>query len=176
MLRIIFFLFIFIAFSISGLSAATDDKKAEVKEEATKPKAEEIKETEVRLGSTETKTTETKAEAEKKEIPISISSKGVTGQVGGISKDYIGVIYRGEKDTDYEMGIYIEGDLGLDRVQDVDEIQVGDTVAVKYDEVSTAGEDGKEVTRHVAKKITLLKKAPPPPIETDTMISSDTKE
>ena len=109
----------------------------------------------------------------KEEAVTAVVGKEITGEVGGVSKDYIGVMYRGEKDMDYEMGIHIEGDPELDHVQDLTQIQVGDTVTVKYDEVSKVGEDGKAVTQHVAKKIIFVKKALPPAPEKNELISDE---
>jgi len=112
-------------------------------------------------------------EEAKEEVVTSVSSKEITGQVGGISKDYIGVTYLGEKNIEYEMGIYIEGTPELERIKNFAQIQIGDTVTVKYDEVSEMGEDGKEIARHVAKKIIFVKKAPPPAPEKDALISDE---
>ena len=83
------------------------------------------------------------------------------------------MIYQGEKNIEYEMGIYIEGTPELERVKDLAEIGAGDTVRVQYDKVSEIGEDGKGVARHVAKKIIFVKKAPSPAAEDNTLISDE---
>ena len=107
---------------------------------------------------------------------IKTESKEITGQVSAISKDYIGVIYQTGKNSENEMGIYIEGAPQLERVKDLTQIQAGDTVTVEYEKVSEKDKQDNEFARHVVKKIIFVKKAPPPPPETDVMISDEAEE
>ena len=139
--------FIFIMTGTFQLSAATNDQNKE------KKSAQE---------------TEQKA-------PISVVSEKVTGQVSAVSKDFIAVVYQTDKNSENEIGLYIEGTPKIERFQDFEQIEAGDTVTVEYEKISTKDQEGKEFTKHIAKKIILLKKAPPV-VETDTMISAETKE
>jgi hypothetical protein len=107
---------------------------------------------------------------------IKTESKEITGQVSAISKDYIAVIYQTGKNSENEMGIYIEGFPKLERVKDFAQIQAGDTVTVEYDVATEKDKDDNESARHVVKKIIFVKKAPPPPPETDVMISDEAEE
>ena len=103
---------------------------------------------------------------------IKTELKEITGQVSAISKDYIAVIYQTGKNSENEMGIYIEGIPELERVKDFAQIQAGDTVTVEYEKVSEKDKEDNEFARHVVKKIIFVKKAPPPPPET-TVLTSD---
>lgn len=107
---------------------------------------------------------------------IKTEAKEITGQVSAISKNFIAVIYQTNKNSESEMGIYIEGAPQLEHVKDLSQIQAGDTVTVHYDKVSEKDADDKEFARHVVKKIIFVKKAPPPPPETDVMISDEAEE
>lgn len=107
---------------------------------------------------------------------IKTELKEITGQVSAISKDYIAVIYQTGKNSENEMGIYIEGFPKLERVKDFAQIQAGDTVTVEYDVATEKDKDDNESARHVVKKIIFVKKAPPPPPETDVMISDEAEE
>ena len=107
---------------------------------------------------------------------IKTEAKEITGQVSAISKDYIAVIYQTGKNTENEMGIYIEGIPELERVKDFGQIQSGDTVTVEYAVATERDKDDNEFARHMVKKIIFVKKAPPPPPETDVMISDEAEE
>ena len=117
-----------------------------------------------------------KSESKEERSVIKTESKEITGQVSAISKDYIGVIYQTGKNSENEMGIYIEGAPQLERVKDLTQIQAGDTVTVEYEKVSEKDKQDNEFARHVVKKIIFVKKAPPPPPETDVMISDEAEE
>ncbi len=107
---------------------------------------------------------------------LRIVEKGVTGQVSGISNDYIGVTYLTSKNKEYEMGIYIKGTPVLEHVTDLEQIQMGDTVTVEYDVVTEKDDNDQETSRHVAKKIIFVRKAPPPPPETTVLTSEEAEE
>lgn len=91
--------------------------------------------------------------------------KEISGEVTGISKDFIAVMYREEVATgvEYEMGLNIEGVPQLERVTDISQIEVGAMVTVQYEEITERDDQDKEVTKRFARKIILTKTAPPPP-------------
>ncbi len=99
--------------------------------------------------------------------------KEITGQVSGVSKDYIGVIYQADKNTESEMGILIKGVPVLERVTGLEQIEMGDTVTVEYSEVTERDDNDQEIMKHVATKIIFVKKAPPPPAETSVLTSEE---
>ncbi|GEM_PF-6523896 len=102
--------------------------------------------------------------------------KQVTGQVSGISKDYIGIVYQADKNTEREMGVMIKGVPTLERVKELNEIEMGDTVTVEFSEVTEKDENDQEVMKHVATKIIFVKKAPPPPAETTVLTSEESEQ
>ena len=104
---------------------------------------------------------------------VKTTAEQVTGQVSGIDKHYIGVVYQKNDGSENEMGIFIEGMPQLERVQDLSQIQMGDTVNVQYDVITEKGAGSEDVSRHVAKKITFVKPAPPPPPETTVLTSEE---
>lgn len=114
--------------------------------------------------------------SEEERTIIKTEAKEITGQVSAIDKNFIAVIYQTGKNSENEMGIYIEGAPQLERVKDLTQIQAGDTVTVEYEKVSEKDKEDNEFARHMVKKIIFVKKAPPPPPETDVMMSDEVEE
>jgi len=104
-------------------------------------------------------------QARGQKMEIKTGEHRVTGPVGGISKNFIAVVYRREKGTEEELAIQIDGAPQFEHVKNMSEIALGDTVTVTYADIAVAGEDGKERTKRVARKISFVQKAPPAPPE-----------
>lgn len=103
----------------------------------------------------------------KEKIKTTTASKEVQGEVSGIGKDSISVVYmRDEKKRiEYEMLLPIEKDIRLVHKQRLDQINVGDIVRVQYEEVTEEYEEGPRSSRK-AKVISFVKPAPQKPEQT----------
>ena len=101
------------------------------------------------------------APKETKKNIIKTVSKEIAGEVTGISKNFIAVAYKREKGVESEMTFAIEGIPNLERIKNLEDIQLQDTVIVGYEESTEIDEEGKEFTRRVAKTIKFVKPAPP---------------
>ncbi len=120
-------------------------------------------------------------EVKKEKIETTSVTKEVQGEISGISKDFIAIVYERdvEKGIEYEMLLPIEKGIRLVHKQTLDQIKVGDIVSVQYEEVT---EEYKEVPRQkrTAKIISFVKPAEkkPEPVESETAVlnSEDTGE
>lgn len=117
------------------------------------------------LVSKEKGTTGTREEKDAKTL-----AKEVTGEVSGISNNFIAVVYSRDeaKHSEKEIPLTIEGAPRLEHIGNLSQIKLGDTVTVQYDELIGVREDGKEiVTGRRAKVIKFIRPAPkePPAVE-----------
>jgi len=103
------------------------------------------------------------------EAKKSTVEKTVSGEVSGISPNFIAIIYGQDKKTSYEMALPIDKNTKVERKDSLKEIGAGDTVSVKYEEITQAHKEKtqkgkeKEVTKtlgRLAKVITFVKAAP----------------
>ena len=101
-------------------------------------------------------------------------AKEIQGEVAGISKDSIAIIYNRNEATgeEYEMSFPVAKEAGIAHKKSISEIAVGDTVNVQYEEITEKSAEDKEkdpeIKRQV-KVITFLRPAvrTPEPLETD---------
>lgn len=109
------------------------------------------------------------AEEGKEKKIIKSEMKEVTGEVGGISKNFLAILYGQDKDASYEMALTIDKDVKLKGKNSLSEIGPGDTVSVSYEEKAETykenDEKGKEkdvtkVLSRVVKAVTFIKSAP----------------
>jgi hypothetical protein len=103
--------------------------------------------------------------AEEKEIKKTAVTKQITGEVSAVMKDFIAIVYeRDEKNgTEKEMALPIDTEaLKVERKAGIGEVQVGDTVTVKYEETTEEAQEGKKISRK-AKVIRFIKPAPAQP-------------
>ena len=97
-----------------------------------------------------------------------VETKEVTGEVSGVSKDFIAIVYKKDdaSHASYEVALPIQGTPILQHISNVKQIKVGDTITVQYDEMIKTDEKGKNaVVGRNAKTITFVSPAPPPPPE-----------
>lgn len=117
------------------------------------------------------------ADEEKKGKRIVASNlKEIQGEVAGISKDSIAIVYNRNEATgeEHEMSFPVSKGVSIVHKKNIKEIAVGDTVNVQYEEVTEKYEEDKEKDSEVnrkAKVITFLKPAvkTPEPLESDTI-------
>ncbi|MFH1189767.1 MAG: hypothetical protein V1682_03675 [Candidatus Omnitrophota bacterium] len=91
-----------------------------------------------------------------------VANKEVTGQVSGLAKNFIAVIYEGDISTDAskEAAFPIEGTPVLERMSSLDDLKEGDTVTVRFEDTTTFDDSGKETTARKIEKITFVRPAP----------------
>jgi len=110
----------------------------------------------------------TESAASARDEVTKVETKEVTGEVGGISKDFIAVVYKKDdaSHASYEVALPIQGTPILQHISNLKQIKVGDTVTVQYDEMIKTDENGKNaVVGRNAKSITFISPAPPQPPE-----------
>lgn len=109
------------------------------------------------------------AQEGKQELKKITVEKTVSGEVSGISSNFIAILYGQDKKTSYEMALTIDKNTKVERKDSLKEIGVADTVSVKYEETTQTHkektEKGKEkdvtkVLGRVAKVISFIKSAP----------------
>jgi len=78
-----------------------------------------------------------------------VASKEIGGRVSGITKDYIAVVYNVDEaaHTEHEVLLPFSKDLALDHAQTLDQIKVGDTVSVEFEEDTVSAKEGGKVFR-----------------------------
>ncbi|MFH0839268.1 MAG: hypothetical protein V1893_03690 [Candidatus Omnitrophota bacterium] len=102
---------------------------------------------------------EEKAKAEKRKGAIE-------GEISAISNKYISIVYKKEKDAEYEMLLPIDKDIEIIHKKSLDEMKVGDTVYIEYeDEVITDTAEEGQAMKRKAKVISFMSPAPPKPPE-----------
>lgn len=102
------------------------------------------------------------AEEPKTEEKVTIVKKSVTGEVTGIMANFIGVS-SGEKSATgapREFAFNLNKDVKLEHKKSLNQIGVGDTVRIDYDEVTTEKPDGNKSSKRVVKAISFIRPAP----------------
>ena len=111
---------------------------------------------------------------EKSKRVVARVAKEIQGEVAGISKDSIAIIYNRNEATgeEYERSFPVAKEVDIAHKKSINEIAVGDTVNVQYEETTEKSAEDKEkdleIKRQV-KVITFLRPAvrTPEPLETD---------
>lgn len=95
------------------------------------------------------------AEAPKAEPPKEeMARKSMTGEVAGISPSFIAVVYDKDDKSAYEMALNLDPKVKIVGKKNINEIRVGDTVTVSYDERFQKDEKGD--TRINGRKVTAI--------------------
>lgn len=130
----------------------------------------------------EVKTKEVKAkevQVEEKGEKIVKVTKEITGEVAGISNNFIAVDYAIDfkEGAALEMAFNIGKDIKIEYKKSLSEIGVGDTVAVIYEEITTKDKEGKiKKTERLPKVIKFISKAKPVMPDTDALQSRELEE
>lgn len=107
------------------------------------------------------------------EIGFSQEAKGkpesrtgeIQGEISSIGKNYIAIVYKREKDKEYEILLPIEEkEVTLERKRSLSELNVGDTVRIRYEDV-IGGIGQEQVMQRKARVISFIRPAPPKPPE-----------
>lgn len=86
-------------------------------------------------------------------------TKDIEGKVSGISANFIAVVYGENKEASLEMAFDLNKNVKVGHKKSLSEIGMGDTVKVDYDEITKTRDDGKKISRRVARMVTFLRKA-----------------
>lgn len=108
-------------------------------------------------------------EAKGKVLKRTTAAKEMQGEISGISKRYISLIYERnlEKGTEEEILLPLaEQAVTLEHIRDLKQLGVGDTIGVQYDEESTQYEDKSQESKIKLKIISFIRKSPPKPQST----------
>jgi len=99
-------------------------------------------------------------------VKKNVTIKAVSGEVSGISSNFIAILYGQDKKTSYEIGLAIDKETRVERKFSLKQIAVGDTVSVEYEEttqtIKEKTEKGQEkdvvrVLSRLAKVITFIR-------------------
>lgn len=92
----------------------------------------------------------------------------VQGEISGISKNYISIVYERDKEKgiEYEMLLPINRkDLQIEHKRNLDEFKVGDIVSVTFEDTVTGDNEKEQKMERKAKVVTFVGPAPPRPPE-----------
>jgi preprotein translocase subunit YajC len=108
-------------------------------------------------------------ENKKEEITKKTTAKEISGEVSGISSNFIAIVYGQNSKTSFEMALIIDKDTKVEHKKSLKEIKPGDTVSVRYEENTetykeeTKKGEKKDVTRllrRIVKTVDFVRAAP----------------
>lgn len=104
-----------------------------------------------------------------------IARKSVAGEVSGLAPNFIAVLYGQSQESQaaLEMAFDLDKDVKIEHRKSLKEINMGDTVEVAYLEITKTREDGRKISRRVAKVITFVRASEKQP-ETNVLQSRET--
>jgi hypothetical protein len=102
------------------------------------------------------------AEKENPNIIKETAMKKMTGEVQGISRNFISILYAQDEKTSYEMAFDIDKDVKIENKADLKNINVGNIVTVTYQETTEKPKDDKDgkkikVKNRTVKRIVFVK-------------------
>ncbi|MDO8748549.1 MAG: hypothetical protein Q7J72_05480 [Candidatus Omnitrophota bacterium] len=85
-------------------------------------------------------------------------AKEIQGEVAGISKDSIAIVYNRNETTgeEYEMSFPVAKEVGIEHKKSIKEIAVGDTVNVQYEEVTEKYTEDEEKDPEINRKVKVI--------------------
>jgi hypothetical protein len=104
------------------------------------------------------------AEKDDPDIIKEVTMKKMTGEVEGISQNFISILYSQDKKASYEMAFSIDKDVKIENKADLKEISVGNIVIVTYQETTEKPKDDKDgkkikVKNRIVKRIIFVKES-----------------
>jgi Cu/Ag efflux protein CusF len=112
------------------------------------------------LGLTISALAQEAAQEATQEKKIEVLSKKISGEVAGVSKNFLAVMYDQDEEVAYEMTFKVEKDVKVLNIGDLLEIKFGDTVSVNYEETVELDPVENKIKSRVAKVISFVKAAP----------------
>jgi hypothetical protein len=95
------------------------------------------------------------AEKENSDIIKEVATKKMTGEVQGISKNFISILYSQDEKTSYEMAFDVDKDVKIENKKDLKQINIGNIVTVSYEETTEKPKDDKDVKKIKVKNRTV---------------------
>ncbi len=101
----------------------------------------------------------------------------VSGEVSAVSKDFIAVVYRSDKNkgSEEEIALPVALDAVVEHKQSLSQIGIGDMVDVEYEEYSEETPEGPK-SKRVAVAVRFLRAAPKPQLEPFTFGNEEEEE
>lgn len=104
---------------------------------------------------------ETKVGKSETEEKIETTVKEVSGEISGVSSNFIAILYGQDETASYEMAFSVGKDVKLVHKKSLSELAVGDTVTVSYEEKTKKNKEGKiMILSRVPKRISFIRAAP----------------
>lgn len=104
------------------------------------------------------------------------TSKSVSGEVTGVSANFIAVAYgiNEKEQSSLEMAFDVDKNVKIDHKKSIKEIGLGDMVEVVYDEIKKIDAQGKVTSsRRLARVVVFLRAAPAPKPDSSVMVSGE---
>lgn len=91
----------------------------------------------------------------------------ITGEISGISKHYLSVVYDRDltKGIEYELLLPIDKDMQIKNKKSVSELNVGDTISMQYEENVVTDSKEKQALKRKSRELNFVKAAPPKPAD-----------
>ncbi|MEK7308208.1 MAG: hypothetical protein AAB089_03970 [Nitrospirota bacterium] len=94
-----------------------------------------------------------------------LASGIIEGKISAMGKNYIVVVYRSEKEREYEVLLPVDPQkIKIKRKKDLSALNIGDTVSIEYEDTQENALEGQRMKRN-AKVISFVSPAPPNPPE-----------
>lgn len=100
----------------------------------------------------------------------SVTAKVVEGEISGMGKDYIAIVYKkeAEKGAEYEILLPLDDEVKLVHKKNLKELNIGDRVNIEFDEIKEAN-DSKEKVTFKSKKLSFVSPAEKKPVDTEEL-------
>jgi len=97
-------------------------------------------------------------------VPV-VTSGRIDGKISAISKNYIVIVYKSDKEREYEVLLPIDTQkIKIEHKKDLSALNIGDTVSIEYEDAKEDTLEGQRMRRN-AKVISFVSPAPPKPPE-----------
>ena len=97
-------------------------------------------------------------------VPTATSGT-IEGKISAISKNYIVIVYKSEKEREYEVLLPLDSQkTKIEHKKDLSALNIGDTVSIEYEDAKEDAPEGQRMRRK-AKVISFVSPAPPKPPE-----------
>lgn len=106
------------------------------------------------------------AQKSKQEAKVTSKTGEIEGEISAMGKNYIAIVYKREKDTEYEMLLPMDSKkVKIERKKDLSELKIGDIVRIKYEDTTIEDSEKKQTMERKAIVISFVKPAPAKPPE-----------
>ncbi len=98
---------------------------------------------------------------EKKEKIVKTASSVVSGEISGISENFISVVYETDKEKgiEYEVLVPIDKDVKIEHKKSLSELKIGDRVSIRYEDTTVEDSKKRQTLKRKAKVIRFVRSA-----------------